>query len=458
MVAPLSQPPADDSPAAETPDVSRDSPQADIELQFSTLAGTSDMQEQSPVDAPAQSARALQQPVAADKQLQQAAEADAEEDGASATPGDADLSDMGGLPWPAAVDEQPQQAAATSLAAEEEQGPAVRADAQQAGLQTREASVLQLQILHDEAGQPAVESSRSAGALQLSGEPSTAEEGHQAVVTVVPASRTGGVWEAAADSGQEASAASGTAVSSSQQLVTRALSAQPGDPCSREAAPAVEPPALPPPPTSPTNLQQPLSSFSKSNDEAALGGALPSQMCAAEPVALPGMPSKASAGQVQQASREAPAPAPSAAGPSGQPAAVVTVRADGGVPSPQHVEVAGDLQQLDALPGHAVGAQAADLPPAQHGQQLSGPPNGWQAGVAHADPEVSQEVKALQEQNGLAAVQAPTPAPEKPARGQNDAADSIEGAGRPCAGLPESQPQLLQGKALHLEVQICPPS
>ena len=444
LLVPLSQPPADDSPAAETPEVSRDSPQAHTEPQFSTFAGTSDVQECSPVDAPVQSARALQQ-AAADKQLQQAAEAEAGEDRAPATPGNAlqgghaILSGVGGLPQPAAVDEQPQQA--TNSSAEEEQGPAVPADAQQAGPQTQEASVLQLQIPCDEAAQPAVEPSGGAGALQLPEEPSIAEEGHQAVVTVVPATWTGSMSEAAADFWQEAPAASGNAASISQQSVTGALSAQPGYPCGHEVAAAGRPPALPPP-TSLTTLQQPLSSFSKSNDEAAPRSALPSQMYAAEPEALPDMPSKSSA-----------APQSSVASPPGQQAAAVTAAADGGVRGLQHAEVAGDLQQLDAMPGHADEAQAAILPPAQHGQQLSGPPDGWQAGVAHADPAVSQEVKALQEETGLEVAQARTLAPEKPAKGQNDAADSTEGARQQCAGLPGSQSQLPQGRALHLELQ-----
>ena len=639
QLVPLSQPPADDSPAAETPDISRDSPHAHTEPHFSTSTGTSDVQNCSPVDAPAQSARALQQPAAADKQLQQAAEAEAAEDGAPAMPGNtlqgghATLSDVGGLPQPAtvgeqlqhaaeheaaedrtpattgttlqgghaalsdvgglpqqaaadeqlqeaaeadaaedgapattgntlqggcatlsdvsglpqpaavgeppqqadeaeaaedgapaticntlqgchatlsdmvglpqqaaadeqlqdaaeaeaaevgapatpgntlqgshaplsdvggppqraAVGEQPQQAAATSLTAEEELGPAVPADTQQAGLQTREASVLQPQSTRDEAGQPAVEPSGGAGALQLSEEPSIAEEGHQAVVTVVPATWTGGVSEPAADLRQEASAVSGHAVGSSQQLDTDALSAQPGDPHGHEVAAAVVPPALPPPPTSPTILQQPLSSFSKSSDEAAPRSTPPSQMYAAEPKALPDMPSESLAEQVQQASRKAPAPESSAASPLGQPAAAVavTAAADGGVRGLQHAKVAGDLQQLDAMPGHADEAQAAGLPPAQLGQQLSGPPDGWQAGAAHANPAVSQAVEALQEESGLTTVQVPTPAPEKPIKGQNDARDGTESAGRHCAGLPEPQPQLPQGTALHLELRTC---
>ena len=461
LLMPLSQPPADDSPAAETPDVSRDSPEAHTKQQLSTFAGTSDVQECSAVDAPAQSARALQQPAAANKQPQQAVEAEAVEGGAPVMPGNtlqvghATLSDVGGLPHPAAVDEQPRQAAATSLAVEEEQAPAVPADAQQAGPQTWEASVLQLQSPRDEAGQPTGEPSGSSGVLQPSEEPSTAEEGHQAAVMVVSATWTGGAWEAAADLGQEASASSGDAVSSSQQLVTGELSAQPGDPCGHGVAAAVEPPALPPPPTSPTLLQQPSSSFSESRDEAAPRSALPFQMYAAEPEALPDTPSKSPAGQAQQAFRKAPAPESSAASPSGQPAAAVAAEADGGVHGLQHAEVAGDLQQLDARPGHADELQAVDLAPAQHGQQLSEPPNDWQAGATHADAAVSQDVKALQEENGFAAVQAPTSAPEKPAEGQHDAADSTEGARQQCAELPECQPQVPQGIVLDWQLQTC---
>ena len=454
LLVPLSQPPPDDSPAPEIPDASSDGPQAHTEPQLSSFAGTSGMQEHSPVGAPAQFARALQQQAAADKQLQQAAEPEAEEDGAPATPGNATPSDSDGLPQPAAVDEQPQQAAATGLAAGEEQGPAVPADAQQAGLQVWEASVQELQTPSDKAGLPAAEPSKSAGALRLAEEASTAEEGHQAVVPVIPATGTGGVSEAAADLGQEASAASANAVSSSQQLVTGAPSAQPGDPCGHEVAPAVEPPALPSPPTSPTALQHPSSSFSNSSDEAAPGSALPFPICAAEPGALSDVPSQSPAGQVQQASRAAPAPESSAASRSGQPAGAVTAAAGGGERGLQPAKAAGDLQQLDALPGHADDAQAADLAPPQHGQRPSGPPSGWQAGAAHADSAVRQ-VEALQEEKGLAAMQVPTPAPEKPGRGLNDAADSFEGAGRQRAGLPESQSQLPQGRAPHLELHTC---